>query len=83
MKKNQKRILMIAVGLSALYILWLLLKNSKWYASRQNKDVYEEGPENIILPALETGCETSGFSQITSINYDICKSFSNRTQYFS
>ena len=64
MKKNQKRILYIAIGISALYVVWLLIKKARGNAL--DGEVYNDEYE---MEALESGCHISGYS-LGTIDYN-------------
>ena len=76
MKKNQKTILVTAVSLSALYVLWLLIKNSQWYLSRNNGNGDGDGggggggngAGGGGGGTVASGCQYQGYTEVTSVN---------------
>ena len=72
MKKNQKRILVVLVVLTLLYLLWeFVIKKSQWYLdflrSRNDGDIVAEIEEGQIYAP---GCQYPGYNESDAVLLD-------------
>ena len=72
MEKNQKRILVVLVVLTLLYLLWeFVIKKSQWYLdflrSRNDEDIVTEIEEGQIYAP---GCQYPGYNESDAVLLD-------------